>query len=201
MNINDHNNKGLLAIKLRKALKAKGLMNKDIEDRTGLAKSTVGAILRGADTYSMDSYKKVAEYLGVDIKPKKSLMTGGTLKTPSLVHFDGTDGFKKLTKEDIVQKERDIMVPRGKEWWDAEKEMQDEMERQFCGNTESASEEESALTVRWKKGTSFPYECFGHAPSVTLPAPIVQNEWSKFQYGILIGLNILILLFLIFPAK
>lgn len=189
--MNEQNNKGLLALKLNKAMGEKNVSQLDIAKAVDLSQATISEIMRGKDTASLRAYNKVAEYLGVSIRPEKSLVTKPHFSTLADVEPALTEKYlenmpKKLTKEDIVQ---------------AEKETQDEMKRQFCGSTEIASEEENVLTVRWKKGTSFPHEYFGKDPSVTLPAPIVQNEFTRWQAWVVIALQVVVILFLIFPVK
>ena len=215
MNIFDPNNRGFLALKLNRAAGKKGKNATQIAKEIDLSQPTISAVLRGAQA-SMSAYTKVAEYLGVPMKPEKSVITkipNARYKVPKPVyatleeqmggygsvynkHEDGSiehsyngEVPKKLTKETLER--IDAKAQEDGQAYPGKKLTKEDIVL--------AERETMYVTTNPSGGMRFTNVKPRHI--TTLPAPIVQNEFTRWQAWVIMALQVVMILFLIFPVK
>lgn len=184
MNIHDSNNRGFLALKLNRAAGKKKETGVSIAKALGIHSTTACKILRGEHA-SMEMYGKVAEYLGVPMKPEKSLLSHIVAHRDDFVGIGAASILdalethpKKLTKEEIVQAERET-IQRIKATAGSNGTMSMKLE----GSTDGKHWQEMPMQTTY------------------LPAPIVQDSFTEWQAWVIMALQVVVILFLIFPTR
>lgn len=181
-------NKGLLALKLESSRKKQKITMEDISKRTDINVRGVSRILKGDDSYSLKAYSRVAEYLGVPMKPEKSLVTN---KEPELKSgIEQCEDFKKRRED----KQKTITKDKITNWGNT---FPPETKLTKYDIVEREKAERDKLQESAHKVLDENYH--PQIQEIHLKAPTIQNEFTKWQAWVIMALQVVVILFLIFP--